>query len=299
MVNLYNLKKFDLNLLIIFECIYQHLSISKAAEILFITPSAVSQSLKRLRCQLNDPLFIRSGNGVTPTQAGIHLHYQLENCLTHLEQVIKTPPSPELTKHIIIYTPLLGMPAEFLQFIRPPGQASSVQIEHHDLPLSAGVVDSLLTYHKADLILSLSPCSKPQVFCHPFREIKMVLVCRKDHPRAEKMTSLAAISEEGFTHYLTTEPAIKAFQLQVRKLLPQLSITFRSDSYLTILNMIHQIDVVSAIPEAIFQHPFFRDSLQLLPVVIPSMKLYLICHHEKMSQPFFTSLFETINFTPE
>lgn len=34
----YDLKKFDLNLLVIFECIYQHLSISKAAESLYITP---------------------------------------------------------------------------------------------------------------------------------------------------------------------------------------------------------------------------------------------------------------------
>ncbi|MDM7317831.1 LysR family transcriptional regulator, partial [Klebsiella pneumoniae] len=42
MANLYDLKKFDLNLLVIFECIYQHLSISKAAAMLFITPSAVS-----------------------------------------------------------------------------------------------------------------------------------------------------------------------------------------------------------------------------------------------------------------
>lgn len=56
MANLYDLKKFDLNLLVIFECIYQHLSISKAAETLYITPSAVSQSLQRLRTQFNDPL---------------------------------------------------------------------------------------------------------------------------------------------------------------------------------------------------------------------------------------------------
>jgi DNA-binding transcriptional LysR family regulator len=67
MANLYDLKKFDLNLLVIFECIYQHLSISKAAAMLFITPSAVSQSLQRLRQQLNDPLFVRVGKGMTPT----------------------------------------------------------------------------------------------------------------------------------------------------------------------------------------------------------------------------------------
>lgn len=37
MANLYDLKKFDLNLLVIFECIYQHLSISKAAEVMLPT----------------------------------------------------------------------------------------------------------------------------------------------------------------------------------------------------------------------------------------------------------------------
>lgn len=77
MANLYDLKKFDLNLLIIFESIYQHQSISKAAETLFITPSAVSQSLQRLHAQLNDPLFVRSGKGVTPTTVGINLHSHL------------------------------------------------------------------------------------------------------------------------------------------------------------------------------------------------------------------------------
>ncbi|SUH97741.1 LysR family transcriptional regulator [Salmonella enterica subsp. enterica serovar Typhimurium] len=55
MANLYDLKKFDLNLLVIFECIYQHLSISKAAETLYITPSAVSQSLQRLAHAIQRP----------------------------------------------------------------------------------------------------------------------------------------------------------------------------------------------------------------------------------------------------
>lgn len=78
MANLYDLKKFDLNLLVIFECIYQNLSISKAAATLYITPSAVSQSLQRLRTQFNDPLFIRSGKGITPTVTGVNLHLHLE-----------------------------------------------------------------------------------------------------------------------------------------------------------------------------------------------------------------------------
>ncbi|HFD3972449.1 TPA: LysR family transcriptional regulator, partial [Klebsiella quasipneumoniae subsp. similipneumoniae] len=107
MANLYDLKKFDLNLLVIFECIYQHLSISKAAATLFITPSAVSQSLQRLRQQLNDPLFVRVGKGMTPTTASVNLHYHLQQNLEQLEKTINLNKRTELRKRIVIYGPPL------------------------------------------------------------------------------------------------------------------------------------------------------------------------------------------------
>ena len=103
MANLYDLKKFDLNLLVIFECIYQHLSISKAAETLYITPSAVSQSLQRLRGQLNDPLFIRSGKGFTPTTVGTNLHLHLEQNLNQIEQTINLMHSTDINKNFVVY----------------------------------------------------------------------------------------------------------------------------------------------------------------------------------------------------
>lgn len=294
MVNLYGLKKFDLNLLIIFECIYQNLSISKAAEMLFITPSAISQSLQRLRNQLNDPLFVRSGKGIIPTKTGVNLHSQLEKCLNQLEQVININNRTELKKRVIIYSPPLLIPLESLPLIHPLYQMPNVQIEHHDLPLSAGVVENLLTYHKADLILSLSPLIMPHVLCHPLHEVKMVLVCRKLHPRAEQLTSVEAIAGEAFTYYLTTEPGIKSFQLQIKKLFPKRTIIFRSDSFATILNMINQLDVISVIPEVMLQQPFLQQTLKLLPIPMPSMMLYLICHATKMNNPLFAPLIEKI-----
>lgn len=89
----------------IFECIYQHLSISKAATTLYITPSAVSQSLQRLRTQFNDPLFIRSGKGITPTVTGVNLHHHLEQNLNNLEQTINIMHGSSLKKKFIIYSP--------------------------------------------------------------------------------------------------------------------------------------------------------------------------------------------------
>ena len=68
------LRNIDLNLLTIFEAVYVHKGIVNAAKILNITPSAISQSINKLRALFPDPLFIRKGQGVTPTAYATHLH---------------------------------------------------------------------------------------------------------------------------------------------------------------------------------------------------------------------------------
>jgi hypothetical protein len=57
------LRNVDLNLLTIFEAVYVHKGIVNAAKVLNITPSAISQSLNKLRALFPDPLFIRKGQG--------------------------------------------------------------------------------------------------------------------------------------------------------------------------------------------------------------------------------------------
>jgi len=86
-----NLKQFDLNLLIIFQSVYQHNSVSKAAEALCISQSALSHALARLRQKLDDALFIRINNCMTPTQRAIELAAQLERALPIIEHAVYSP----------------------------------------------------------------------------------------------------------------------------------------------------------------------------------------------------------------
>ncbi|HXD51618.1 MAG TPA: LysR family transcriptional regulator, partial [Burkholderiales bacterium] len=62
-----NLRGIDLNLLPIFEVIYTERSLTRASEVLHVTQPALSNALVRLRRAFGDPLFIRSGRGMTPT----------------------------------------------------------------------------------------------------------------------------------------------------------------------------------------------------------------------------------------
>jgi DNA-binding transcriptional LysR family regulator len=59
--------KQDLNLLRVFDVLMEVRSVSRAAERLRLTQSAVSHALARLREQVGDPLFVRTRGGLRPT----------------------------------------------------------------------------------------------------------------------------------------------------------------------------------------------------------------------------------------
>ena len=59
-----HINEIDLNLLRLFDAVYRHRSVSRAAEQLELTQPAASQGLTRLRKLLNDPLFTRAPGGV-------------------------------------------------------------------------------------------------------------------------------------------------------------------------------------------------------------------------------------------
>ena len=63
----------DLNLLRVFEALYELRSVTRAAERLGRTQSAVSHSLGRLRRAVGDPLFVRHVEGLQPTALAIEI----------------------------------------------------------------------------------------------------------------------------------------------------------------------------------------------------------------------------------
>lgn len=77
----------DLNLLLVFSTIWEERHISRAAAKLFVSQSAVSHSLKKLREQFNDPLFVRSSSGMVPTDFSVQIAPHLLSTLDQIEKV--------------------------------------------------------------------------------------------------------------------------------------------------------------------------------------------------------------------
>lgn len=62
-----NLDRIDLNLLRVFDTVFEERNLLRAAKRLHLSQSAVSHALARLRYAVDDDLFIRTANGMQPT----------------------------------------------------------------------------------------------------------------------------------------------------------------------------------------------------------------------------------------
>jgi len=86
-----NLRKIDLNLLVYFDALMQTRHVSRAADRLGVGQSAMSAALGRLRDLFEDPLLVREGNGMVPTERALALEIEVRNVLRGIEHVIEPP----------------------------------------------------------------------------------------------------------------------------------------------------------------------------------------------------------------
>jgi DNA-binding transcriptional LysR family regulator len=83
-----NLRQFDLNLLLIFEALVSECHVSRAADKVFLSQSAMSHALNRLREQLGDPILVRTEQGLQPTPRALLMAPKIRSALQLLQQSI-------------------------------------------------------------------------------------------------------------------------------------------------------------------------------------------------------------------
>jgi len=81
----------DLNLLRVFDFLYEERSVSRAAVRLNVTQSAVSHALRRLRAMVGDPLFTRGASGLQSTARADELAPRAREILVQVRTALNTP----------------------------------------------------------------------------------------------------------------------------------------------------------------------------------------------------------------
>ncbi|MCC0078419.1 MAG: LysR family transcriptional regulator [Rhodobacter sp.] len=178
-----SVRNLDLNLLSVFHAIYESRSISGAAKLLDLSQPGVSHSLKRLRAQLGDKLFVRKGNGVEPTVYAESIAGPIRAALLLLETGLG--PSAEFdpgtsARHFRL------MMADFVEPIILPDLLRLTD-GNPDVTFELVSPQTMLTEEailsgSVDLVVYLQSDMMHEISVEPLFPTDIVLAMRKGHP---------------------------------------------------------------------------------------------------------------------
>ena len=179
-----NLRKLDLNLLLVFDAVYGERSITLAAAKLALSQPAVSNALNRLRSQLDDPLFERHGKGIKPTDKANALAPKIRQAMQVMELAMTQRPEfdPAVSKRqFTILTP----DAVEMQLVLPllaMIEQETPNVTYVIKPLIGSKPVEQMVGGEIDLAILPSPPDDPRIRAGFLFEDEVVLVASRDHP---------------------------------------------------------------------------------------------------------------------
>jgi DNA-binding transcriptional LysR family regulator len=249
-----DIRKVDLNLLVVFDMLLRLRSVSRAAEALGMSQPAMSLALKKLRAVFADPLFVRGSRGLAPTPRAEQLGVPLQQVLDQIKSDVLRQPTfdPATTERTFTFNMADVGELVFLPRIRghleemapganiktvstPPGQLAEA--------LQSGEVDLAVGYFPD---LQGAAIYQQRLFSHTF-----VCIVRRDHPvfgtqitRKQFLDARhAVVHQEGKSHELFEE-ALAAQGMRRR-------IVLSIPHFLAIPLVIAESDLIVTVPYAI------------------------------------------------
>jgi DNA-binding transcriptional LysR family regulator len=81
--------RIDLNLLVYLDALLRERNVTQAANQLNLSQPALSNGLRRLRELFNDPLLVRTSEGMTPTERALELEPLVRDVLSRIDQAVQ------------------------------------------------------------------------------------------------------------------------------------------------------------------------------------------------------------------
>lgn len=178
-----DLRRIDLNLLVVFDVLMTEASVTRAAARLGRTQSAVSHALARLREQLDDPLLVKTGMRMSTSPFAEQLAREVRPILADIRRALGREPGfdpatterefrvaiPDLTDSVF---------PRLVQHIAREAPAATVEWVARDAQALAGIADG-----RIDIALVPSATPLPEGIDHaPVRPLRWATFARRDHP---------------------------------------------------------------------------------------------------------------------
>jgi DNA-binding transcriptional LysR family regulator len=187
-----DIRRVDLNLLVIFDSMARHRSVIRTAEAVGLSQPATSAALARLRTLFDDPLFVRAGSEMKPTPRALALspvvHRVVEAISTEILQQSTFDPA-HADRTFTILTPDIGEIA-FIPGVLRRLRQEAPHIRLHALSLPRKATAEALESGTAELAVGFFPDLHKAGFFQQalFRTSYSCIACATHKQAGQRMT---------------------------------------------------------------------------------------------------------------
>ncbi len=287
------LGRLDLNLLVALEALLEERNVSKAAARLYITQSAMSKTLGRLRELFDDPLFVRQSGGMIPTPRAEQLGRHLPEVLQAVQIMVQPPQFDpleyrgEFTLLVQGHTGVWAMPRllERLGKTAPGIRLRAVSyLDNQTASLASGEVDFLFqaarTHYPPELHLTTLGFAPP------------MLLARSGHPLENEEMTWEKVLQYPQVSLLLSEIAEIEFITGANSLFLQHEAQFEphleTDSLFTAIQTVLRSDCLFPAPPLFLEEEELAGGLIALPLPDDeevTLRYVLVQHERVLNSP--------------
>lgn len=277
-----DLRSIDLNLLVVFEALLQHRSVTRGGDAIGLSQPAMSAALARLRLLFGDQLFVRSGAEMKPTPRALEVGGPVAEVLETIRgRILPTPefdPS-RARRNFTLVTPDIGevhfVPALLTRLAR---DAPSVRLFTVAQPPQAAA--AALESGGADLALGYFPdLQRPGFFQQKLFDNRHVCLVRHGHPAIGKTLTLSEYLAASHANVRpgTREHVFEQFLVQQgiqRRVVVELS------HFMSLLPIIEGSDLIATVPGDLAEVCVRHAAVRIVPVPLdaPMIAIHQFWH---------------------
>jgi len=266
-------------------------SVSRTAEMLRQTQPTVSAALRRLRSLFNDPLLIREGNHLVPTERGKELKVSVARVLGDMEASFRIAPPFDSTttrRFQVVASACVGtlLLPRAVQRVRSEAPHASLDF----LQLSAGRdIATALGTGNLDLAIVTAPYQPNELHAAVLLTSDMVCVVRQSHPLAR--TACIDMGTYLAQAHLTSTPqpilSLGPIDGQLREMNLARRIAVTAPEFGTVPSILAQTDLMFTTDRLFAEHLATVGPFAILeaPQELEPMKFLMLWHSRQHRAP--------------
>ena len=283
---MFNLRSLDLNLLTVFEAIYELGTVGGAADRLALSQSATSHALARLREACKDDLFVRTRQGLSPTPVAKEMYPAIKPALEALRATLAEasgfdPARSRRRFRISIPHPMGPFYALALR-AAVAAVAPGIVLTFDTVSRPVGLEDNLRD-GIADIAIDWLPVTRDPFVNSKLFDDHVVLLARRDHPSVHPGITIEDLLKAEFaTLHRRSEIGHAPRALEdVYKLIVHEAV--RVSELLEIPTVVASSDLLGIFVSSMGSLMEERLGLQVFPIPLelPPMPIYMIWHETR------------------